>query len=92
MAITTTFRCDRCGREHPTPEQFWHLAVSLWHHGRTPLNPSNEAINKVDLCRECVEDFGLVPRAPERRDQPVAAPTVEDLLRQMIAMCMPEAQ
>jgi hypothetical protein len=82
--ITTTYKCDRCGKESNDREQVWSLDVRM--------NTLDGSINfpskmvSVLWCRECCERIGWLPpvelRAKKEEPKP---PTIEDLLREIVS-------
>lgn len=82
MSITTIYKCDQCGAETQSREQFWRVAVTL------RAISSNDAIprNKQDWCRKCVEVMGLLPPVEhqEAKEKVPEPPTFEDLVRSIV--------
>lgn len=86
MAIKHIFKCDKCGAEQSTPEQFWTIGVFATLHSQGIRNPSETVKDKaIQVCRNCLEAFGIHRQA----SNPAALtpmPTIEDLVRQIIAL------
>ena len=86
--ITTTYKCDKCQKVQMTPEDFWEM------HLRT--NPamtggrSSVPQRTLQVCRRCLEDFGLVPIRTKREEPVPAKPTVEELIREMVERAVEE--
>ena len=80
MSITTIYKCDKCGNEQTTGEQFWtvHLSISCKYF-------SDSRQKEIEVCRPCLESFGILVPAEKAKTLP-PPPTVEDLIREIIAM------
>jgi len=88
MGIKTTYTCDRCGHTQDNDKQMWKLLVSLAHHG----NEHNYSTTKQEVlwCRSCVEKYGFlpIPSEKEKPDVPPPAPTIEDMILEIVASAM----
>jgi len=81
MSVKTIYKCDKCGSEQETYEQFWNLGVVAYSHGRRldPYNPFVSSEHKMQVCRSCLESYGIhVMKGKER--EPVITPTLEDII------------
>ena len=56
MAIITIYKCDKCGAEQSTAEQFWKLSVQYEHLGTSLCVSGTDGIN---VCRKCLESLGI---------------------------------
>jgi hypothetical protein len=83
MPVITIYQCDKCGAEQPTPEQFWRVAVTIASFASHGYH--NEiARHSAGWCRKCIEDAHMLPRADDRKAEPLPeAPTLEDLVREI---------
>jgi len=79
MSITIIYKCDKCGNEQTTKDQFWHVEIVTSHY-------SSKCIQKeIDVCRPCLESFGI--NVPEEKEEALPPPpTVEDLIREIISL------
>lgn len=76
--ITTIYKCDRCGHEQPTNEQFWILQVEA----RLSGTGWASWTRYMHVCRPCLEFFGVHDREPEVREAP--PPTLEELIIEIV--------
>lgn len=83
MSVTTIYKCDKCGAETQSREQFWEVAVTL------RSISSNDAVprNKQHWCRMCVEAAGILPPVAheQAKERVLPSPTFEDLVRSIVA-------
>lgn len=93
MAIKTIYICEKCGQEQLSAEQFWTVGVQAYHHGYSVGKYDFVEGKKLQVCRRCLESFGIhVKQQNDQESQPVP-PTLEDLIAEIIARCTPrEAQ
>ena len=80
MSITTIYKCDKCGNEQDNRDQFWNVEISISAHYY-----SKQSQKAIDVCRQCLESFGILVRRENKATLP-PPPTVEDLIREIIAM------
>lgn len=81
--ITTIYKCDKCGNEQDTDEQFWTVGITA----RTKWHQDMDATERsIQVCRPCLESFGI--HVSQKKDKPLPAPpTVEELIREIIVRC-----
>lgn len=81
MAITTIYKCDKCGAEQPTNVQFWHLDV-----GYQELSHSyGKSYTKgIHVCRKCLESLGINASKAVRESPEYNPPTIEDLIAEIV--------
>ena len=81
--ITTIYKCDKCGNEQTTKEQFWTVGViATTSHSSSGALP----IKSIHVCRPCLESFGIYVQ--KKKDELLPKPpTVEELIREIIARC-----
>lgn len=86
--ITTIYKCDKCGSEQETDEQFWTVGVTAYCSGRYSARGGEydyvEGMH-MQVCRLCLEGFGIY--AQKKPHEPVSQPTTEDLIREIIQRC-----
>ena len=80
MSITTTYKCDKCGNEQASKEQFWHVEIVV-----STLYVPKYTQKEIDVCRPCLESFGIFVSIEMKETLP-PPPTVEDLIREIITM------
>ncbi len=84
MSITTIYKCDKCGAEQNTPNQFWTVGV-VAKHGHDPYQWSDSFTDHkvMQVCRPCLESLGIFvnPREKAPENTPV---TIEALIREII--------
>ena len=80
MIHQATYECDKCHAIQETDEQFWTVGVKAVHHRYTSDSFVDETF-KMDVCRTCLESFGIhVSRREKHEPPPPAPPTLEPLL------------
>ena len=81
MAIITIYKCDKCGAEQSTADQFWKLSVQYEHLGTSICVSGTDGIN---VCRKCLESLGIYA-SPETKESPeYSPPTIEELISEII--------
>ena len=78
MAITTTYKCDKCGKEQNTREQFWTVGVSASCSQAT--SKYDAPYFKMEVCRACLESFGIYAQKVKEPEQQQKTPTLEELI------------
>ena len=89
MTIQTIYICDKCGSKQSTQEQFWNVSV---HANVVSQGMSVYPVAKMTMqvCRHCLEAFGIYTQ-PKANGEPVPEPlTLEDLIREIVASAMEE--
>ena len=92
MSVKTLYTCDKCGSVQETADQFWTVGVTA-NHGMHPeaqnlyVNTVTIPLDKhVQVCRPCLESFGIhVMQKPSDPPKP-QLPTVEELIREIISL------
>lgn len=82
MSVTVTYKCDKCGKEQYSPQQFWEARIGHRHLASTNWCESKS----IQVCRKCLENFGLVPKIETKEDN-VPLPTIEELIREILVRC-----
>lgn len=91
MTITTIYKCDKCGAEQAIPSmdspvQFWQVKISSRPYPLQQFQPYGTAPVTINVCRPCLESFGI--NVTKQKDKPAPPPpSVEDLIREVIALC-----
>jgi hypothetical protein len=84
MTVKTIFICDKCGNEQLDANQFWTVGVTANH--ATYATATYVEGKSLQVCRPCLESFGI--HVHVRHDELMSAPpSVEDLIRQILALC-----
>lgn len=81
MGIATIYKCDKCGNEQSTPEQFWKLGLTARCMSLGGSHATND-INCMYVCRPCLEALGIYVRQPKADAPP--PPTLEDIIREIV--------
>lgn len=91
MSIKTTYKCDRCGGERPTADQFWRLGIHV--NNVSAYTNGNYPMHTMEVCRPCLEELGFhrSKPTPGQPEQP-PVPTLEDLIREIVTTAMLEQQ
>lgn len=87
--IKTTYICDRCGSAQDKPEQMWEIVLRF--REITLSLSAGSPIAKAVWCRKCCEAF---PHLLWDKSSPIpeTAPTIEDLLREVVRAEIEAAQ
>jgi hypothetical protein len=83
MSVRTIYKCDKCGAEQDESEQFWKVMISaqiINYYG------SSYPVKDIQVCRPCLESFGIHDQRPVAVKETAPAPSVEDLIRQIMEM------
>ena len=80
--IRTIYKCDKCGNEQDTPAQFWTVGVTANH----ALYVGNDFVNgkSMNVCRKCLESFGIHVQTKPDDPKHVEPPTLEDLIIEIV--------
>jgi len=81
--ITTIYKCDKCGNEQTSKEQFWLVEIVVSAH-KLLRQVSKYTEREIDVCRPCLESFGI--NVPDEKAKTLPPPTVEDLIREIITL------
>ena len=91
MSVKTLYTCDKCGSVQETADQFWTVGVTA-NHGmhQHPYQAEARSLyvkdKHVQVCRPCLESFGIhVMQKPSDPPKP-QLPTVEELIREIISL------
>jgi len=88
--IKVTYCCDRCKAEQDKPEQFWEIGIITKSAGAGW--PYSTPTQKIQLCRLCIEYFGIVPYVKTPVEQQVPPPTLEDMIVEIVTNAITNAQ
>ena len=81
MAIITIYKCDKCGAEQSTNEQFWYLAVA---YKCLHLGYGESKTKGINVCRKCLESLGI-NATPQTKESPeYSPPTIEELIAEIV--------
>ena len=89
MAIKTIYICEKCGHEQLTADQFWTVGIQANHHGYAVGFYDFVEGKKMQVCRPCLESFGIHVSKKVEQDTKPAPPTLEELIAEIIARCAP---
>lgn len=89
MSVRTIYTCDKCGKEQDNNKQFWSVGV-----GATCLETRYSGGSIMDwsvkdktlqVCRPCLESFGI--HVIKRKDEtiPNKLPTTEELIVEILS-------
>ena len=81
MAITTIYKCDKCGAEQSTNVQFWLLNVSYQELSTSYGKSYTKGIN---VCRKCLESLGINASKIVRESPEYSPPTIEELIAEIV--------
>jgi hypothetical protein len=91
MGINIIKTCDKCGVVVKEKEQLWTVGITA-NCGGTNASPSSRLNPYVtnmsmEVCRPCLESFGI--HVQHKKDMPLPSeqPTLEDRIREIIELC-----
>jgi hypothetical protein len=87
MAIRTIYTCDKCGEEHDTSNNFWNVGVMAHSMNYSPSDKTFVKDKSMQVCRPCLESFGIYVTTKVNMPAPPAPPAVEELIRDLITRC-----
>jgi hypothetical protein len=94
MSITTIYKCDKCGKEQDTNQQFWTVGVSASCSPNPPPSTSSPRYfvenMSMQVCRLCLEKFGIYAKKVEEPEQQPRTPTLEELIIEIVINAMQE--
>lgn len=85
MPIITTYKCDKCGSESHSADDYFSIGVfwSVYPRGINAYDVQGKP-NKI-WCRDCMGEAGLVSlRSKTKVVTPPAPPNLEDLIRELV--------
>lgn len=83
--IVTIYKCDRCGAEQGSREQFWTVGVSA--SCSLALPPHEPYKKQIQVCRPCLDVLGIFVKEGATDDSVRHVPSVEELIREIIERC-----
>ena len=86
--VKIIYICEKCGHEQLTGDQFWTVGVQATHHNDAASPGCYVAGKSLQVCRPCLESFGIYVRQ-KPNEPPVPIPSTEELIREIIARCQP---
>ena len=86
MSVKTIYKCDKCGTEQDNDTQFWTVGVTA-NHGLKP-NTCFVTGKSMQVCRPCLEGFGLFVQKRPDIPTPSKEPSIEEMIREIIEMCI----
>ncbi len=85
MTVKTIYICDKCGNEAADSKQFWTVGVTANCH--TSLAGHFVTGMSMQVCRPCLESFGIhVQKKPKEEEAP-KIPTLEEAIIEIIHRC-----
>lgn len=91
MSQTTTYKCDRCGKESTNADELNLMLVAVGvkkeryssYYGRE-YDLHDWSNRQMEMCRSCREQLGLHDTEHVKKDEPVSvAPSLEDMIREI---------
>lgn len=96
--LTTIFKCDRCSAESVGTDEIHLQMLAIFsgrnHHNLTQHYHDGKSL-AADWCRRCRKKLDLLPDNASSKDVPakdVPAPTLEDMIREIIHEEIAEVQ
>ena len=82
MAIKTDYSCDACLASQNTKKQFWEVGVAVRCHDGPQYTLNYH--RKMDLCRNCLEAFGIYVSEETKKSPEYQPPSLEDMIIQIV--------
>ena len=89
--ISIIYKCDKCGVDQSTKEQFWELSAVATHLGSSYLQ-ARPCTKPYQVCRKCLEHMGIYTQKVIRNSPEFNPPTIEELLKEIILRTIEENQ
>ena len=89
--ISIIYKCDKCGAEQNTKNQFWELSVTTTHLG-SPFLETTKCTKPYQVCRKCLEHMGIYTQKSIKESTEFNPPTIEKLLKEVILRTIEENQ
>lgn len=89
MIIPEKYQCDKCERVLETRMDVLSLSVNA-QHGPYSSSVKLEGNHALMVCISCAEQMGIRQKKGAPKEEQVPAPTMEDLIRQIIEMVTEE--
>jgi hypothetical protein len=86
MSVKTLYTCDKCGSVQETADQFWTVGVAANHGVHSEARNLYVKDKHVQVCRPCLESFGIHVRQKPSDPPKPQLPTVEELIREIISL------
>ena len=97
MATKTIHTCDKCGTEISGSDQKWKVGVFAKCMLPSALADSNFSTryevtkdHAMEVCRPCLEAFGIYATKKEQPQEAPQPPTLEDLIRELVRQELPQ--
>jgi len=87
VSVKIEYRCDRCGAVQESSEQFWTVEVIATGHGEQRRSYGNNG--RIEVCRPCLEGFGIHVRPKPDAASTPPPPSLEEMIREI---CQLEAR
>ena len=86
MSIKTIYTCDKCKNEQESQQQFWSVGIVA---NCPPSESSTYTITglTIQVCRPCLDSFGIYVSEKKRKESGIVYPTIEDLFREILDIC-----
>lgn len=83
MIHPAIYECDKCHARQDTHDQFWTVGIKA----ESFQHNSNEFVDKkfkMQVCRACLESFGIYVQIKPNEPPRPTPPTLEDLIVEII--------
>ena len=74
--IKTIYTCDKCNKEQYTADQFWKVGV-VARPNNNEITPYQTPVKSIQVCRLCLESFGIHVQKKEGVKPSPSPPTIE---------------
>ena len=80
MSVRTIYTCEKCGAEQAKPDQFWVVGIQAHCINDRPYGQ----VKQMQVCRLCLEAFGIYDNRPAEVQAVNPPPTLEDLIIEIV--------
>lgn len=82
ITTITVYKCDRCGAEQNTSEQFWSVGIVA---GQDSITPQYKPMDRqMHVCRKCLNELGVFSSSKSKEEK---VPMIEGLIREVAQRC-----
>lgn len=91
MSVRTIYTCERCKKDQDTESDFYTVGILVQSGSEdfTNMGYGNKRCvdsgKQMQVCRTCLEAMGISPWQPEQKPQDTPPPSLEDLIREIVA-------
>ena len=84
MSVETNYTCDKCGNVQHKIDQFWRVGVMAMPYSGATNRYQNFTLDPLEVCRDCLEAFGIYPQKKTLESPTYNPPTLEELIIEIV--------